>query len=58
MCSDTTIDIKRSKSRDTTGTNMECEMEAEVLASGIKKIVKVIIKKLLRTIKALLLIKI
>ena len=59
MCSDI-IDTKaqRNLSTDTTGTNMECELESEILASGVKKIIKVIIKRFLRTIKSLLFIKI
>lgn len=56
MCSETKI--SRSKSRDTTGTNMECELEAEVISKSIAKVLKVVIKRLLRTIKALILIKV
>ena len=58
MCS-TMIDVKRTKSRDTTGTNdADCELESTIISNSIAKVLKVVIKRLLRTIKALILIKI
>lgn len=58
MCSDI-IDTKaqRNLSTDSSVSN-SCELEADFISNSIAKVLKVVIKRFLRTIKSLLFIKI